>query len=80
MPHFLAHFDGPELPAVVRDSVRSGPAPGPAGPFPNLVGVYFLSGKLKGMLDEYWVEYREGRFRVYERGAAASAEPGPVLD
>lgn len=48
--------------------------------FPNLVGVYFLSGKLKGMLDEYWEDYRVGRFRVYERGPAASAEPGPVFD
>ena len=34
--------------------------------FPNLIGVYFLSGKLKKMLDEYWKGYREGNYRRYE--------------
>jgi AGCS family alanine or glycine:cation symporter len=34
--------------------------------FPNLIGVYLLSGKLKGMLDEYWGNYKAGRFKVYE--------------
>ena len=33
--------------------------------FPNLIGVYFLSGKLKRMLDEYWEGYRAGSYRVY---------------
>jgi alanine or glycine:cation symporter, AGCS family len=33
--------------------------------FPNLVGVYVLSGRLKGMLDDYWRDYRAGRFPVY---------------
>jgi AGCS family alanine or glycine:cation symporter len=34
--------------------------------FPNLIGVYLLSGKLKGMLDSYWRDYRAGRFQVYD--------------
>ena len=34
--------------------------------FPNLIGVYFLSGKLKRMLDDYWQSYRAGRFPVYD--------------
>ena len=33
--------------------------------FPNLVGVYFLSGKLKRMLDDYWSGYRGGRYERY---------------
>ncbi|MEX1183540.1 MAG: alanine/glycine:cation symporter family protein [Gemmatimonadota bacterium] len=33
--------------------------------FPNLLGVYILSGKLKGMLDVYWKGYKEGRYPVY---------------
>ena len=34
--------------------------------FPNLLGVYILSGKVKGMLDDYWSKYRTGEFKVYE--------------
>lgn len=33
--------------------------------FPNLLGVYLLSGKVKGMLDEYWSNYKGGRFKTY---------------
>lgn len=43
--------------------------------FPNLIGVYFLSGKLKAMLDAYWRDYKAGRFRRYDR-AATDAESG----
>jgi AGCS family alanine or glycine:cation symporter len=35
--------------------------------FPNLIGVYFLSGKLRRMLDDYWQGYREGRYTRYEK-------------
>lgn len=34
--------------------------------FPNLVGVYLLSGKLRRMLDEYWSAYRGGEFKLYD--------------
>ena len=34
--------------------------------FPNLIGVYFLSGKLRRMLDDYWARYRTGGFKVYD--------------
>jgi len=34
--------------------------------FPNLLGVYILSGKVKGMLDEYWADYQAGKYQVYE--------------
>ncbi len=33
--------------------------------FPNLIGVYLLSGKLRGMLDSYWSRYKAGAFQVY---------------
>jgi AGCS family alanine or glycine:cation symporter len=33
--------------------------------FPNLLGVYILSGKVKGMLDTYWAQYRAGKFKEY---------------
>lgn len=33
--------------------------------FPNLIGVYYLSGKLRGMLDDYWSRYKAGSFQVY---------------
>ncbi|HEX2167634.1 MAG TPA: amino acid carrier protein [Longimicrobiales bacterium] len=39
--------------------------------FPNLIGVYFLSGKLKRMLDEYWQGYTEGRYPIYETPVTA---------
>ena len=33
--------------------------------FPNLLGVYILSGKVKSMLDDYWTRYKTGQFKVY---------------
>jgi alanine or glycine:cation symporter, AGCS family len=33
--------------------------------FPNLIGVYLLSGKLRRMLDEYWRGYTAGSYRLY---------------
>jgi AGCS family alanine or glycine:cation symporter len=33
--------------------------------FPNLLGVYILSGKVKGMLDSYWSDYTAGRHKTY---------------
>jgi len=32
---------------------------------PNLIGVYFLSGKVKRALDEYWGRYRRGEFETF---------------
>jgi AGCS family alanine or glycine:cation symporter len=34
--------------------------------FPNLLGVYILSGKVKGMLDDYWKDYKSNQFQVYK--------------
>src|SRR5690606_7480332 len=34
--------------------------------FPNLLGVYILHGKVKRMLDDYWSDYKEGKFPVYD--------------
>ena len=36
--------------------------------FPNLLGVYILSGKVKGMLDDYWQRYKSDQFQVYDTG------------
>ncbi len=33
--------------------------------FPNLLGVYILSGKVKSMLDDYWQRFKSGQFKVY---------------
>jgi alanine or glycine:cation symporter, AGCS family len=33
--------------------------------FPNLLGVYILSGKVKSMLDDYWTRYKTDQFKVY---------------
>ena len=33
--------------------------------FPNLLGVYILSGKVKGLLDDYWAGYKTGQYRTY---------------
>jgi AGCS family alanine or glycine:cation symporter len=33
--------------------------------FPNLLGVYILSGKVKSMLDDYWTRYKTNQFKVY---------------
>lgn len=46
--------------------------------FPNLVGVYLLSGKVKGMLDAYWEDYRAGRFPVYGGRRAAGEVQTPT--
>ena len=32
---------------------------------PNLIGVYLLSGKVKGALDDYWGKFQAGQFKVY---------------
>jgi alanine or glycine:cation symporter, AGCS family len=34
--------------------------------FPNMLGVYILSTKVKGMLDRYWDDYKADRFPVYK--------------
>ncbi|MEX2467677.1 MAG: alanine/glycine:cation symporter family protein [Gemmatimonadota bacterium] len=39
--------------------------------FPNLLGVYILSGKVKSMLDDYWKRYKSDQFKVYETGKSA---------
>src|SRR5690606_35750865 len=33
--------------------------------FPNLVGVYALSGKVKATFDDYWRRYKAGEFPTY---------------
>ena len=33
--------------------------------FPNLLGVYILSGKVRGLLDDYWAGYRTRQYRTY---------------
>ncbi len=34
--------------------------------FPNLLGVFLLSGKVRKDLDDYWAMYRKGEFKVYK--------------
>lgn len=34
--------------------------------FPNLLGVYMLSGKVRRDLDDYWTKYKAGEFKVYK--------------
>ncbi len=34
--------------------------------FPNLFGVYVLSGKVRKLLDDYWNQYKAGEFPEYE--------------
>jgi AGCS family alanine or glycine:cation symporter len=34
--------------------------------FPNLIGVYFLHGKVRNAIDEYWARYKSGAMRVYK--------------
>ena len=36
--------------------------------FPNILGLYILSGKVKRALDEYWAKYRKGELEP-ERNA-----------
>ena len=33
---------------------------------PNILGVYFLSGKVKRALDDYWTKYTNGEFPTYK--------------
>ena len=33
--------------------------------FPNLLGIYFLSGKVRSLLDGYWGKYKTGEFPEY---------------
>ncbi len=34
--------------------------------FPNLLGLYILSGKVRRDLDDYWNRYKAGEFKVYK--------------
>ena len=34
--------------------------------FPNLIGVYILSGKVKQDFDDYWAKYKAGEFKKYK--------------
>ncbi len=34
--------------------------------FPNLLGVFLLSGKVRKDLDDYWAKYKAGEFRAYK--------------
>ncbi len=34
--------------------------------FPNLIGVYILSGRVRKDLDEYWAKYKAGEFKRYK--------------
>jgi AGCS family alanine or glycine:cation symporter len=34
--------------------------------FPNLLGVFLLSGKVRKDLDDYWAKYKAGEFKVYK--------------
>lgn len=34
--------------------------------FPNLLGVFLLSGKVRADLDSYWQKYQAGEFKVYK--------------
>ncbi len=33
--------------------------------FPNLIGVYFLSGKVRAALDDYWGKFKRGELKQY---------------
>jgi alanine or glycine:cation symporter, AGCS family len=37
--------------------------------FPNLIGVYFLHGKVKAALDDYWAKLKSGEIKAYRRAA-----------
>jgi len=39
--------------------------------FPNLIGVYLLSGKVKRALDDYWAKLKSGEIRRYDAHAVA---------
>jgi AGCS family alanine or glycine:cation symporter len=34
--------------------------------FPNVLGLYFLAGKVRGSLDDYWDKLRSGQFKLYK--------------
>jgi AGCS family alanine or glycine:cation symporter len=34
--------------------------------FPNLIGVYFLHGKVRNAINEYWARYKSGAMPVYK--------------
>jgi AGCS family alanine or glycine:cation symporter len=34
--------------------------------FPNLFGIYFLTKKVRGSLDDYWGKLQRGEFKVYK--------------
>lgn len=37
--------------------------------FPNLIGVVFMSGKIKAKLDDYWSRYKAGKMQVFASSA-----------
>jgi len=44
--------------------------------FPNILGMYFLSGKVKGAFDEYWKRYKSGEMKRYDGDAASEDAAG----
>ena len=34
--------------------------------FPNIFGIYFLTGKVRASLDDYWTKLKRGEFRTYK--------------
>jgi AGCS family alanine or glycine:cation symporter len=34
--------------------------------FPNLIGVYFLHGRVRNAINEYWARYKSGAMPVYK--------------
>ena len=38
--------------------------------FPNLLGVFLLSGIVKRELDKYWAKYKAGELEIAEDGSA----------
>ena len=41
--------------------------------FPNLLGVFLLSGVVKRELNKYWVKYKAGELDIAEDGKAGEA-------
>jgi AGCS family alanine or glycine:cation symporter len=39
--------------------------------FPNLIGVFLLSGRVKTMLDDYWIRLRAGEFEPVASASGA---------
>ena len=44
--------------------------------FPNIFGMYFLSGKVKRSFDEYWKRFKSGEMKRYEPSAASDGTSG----